>query len=190
MDKKARFFVAGHLGRIGSAIIRKLKSIGATDIITKTRSECDLTDKSIVEAVFNHERPQYVIFAAANLKDPEIYPADTIYHNIAMQTNFIEAYRKFEIKKMLFLGSSYIYPEICPLPIKEKQFMYEDFTTNKQWYAIVKIAGIKMCQAYNQQYNTNYISIIPSTIYGLGDSYGLDDSHSSLQKMRNNSLSD
>jgi len=177
MDKKARFFVAGYLGRIGSAIVRKLRSLGANDIITKTRSECDLTDRCILEAVFNYERPQYAIFAAADLKDPEVCPADLMYHNIAMQTNFIETCKKFEIKKMLFLGSSCIYPEICPLPIKEKQFTYEDFTTNKQWYSVAKIAGIKMCQAYNQQYNTNYISVIPSTVYGLGDRYGLEDSH-------------
>jgi len=177
MDKKARFFVAGHQGRVGSAIVRKLKSIGANDIITKTRSECDLTDKNIVEAVFNHERPQYAIFAAADLKYPEVFPADLIYNNIAMQTNFIETCKKFEIKKMLFLGSSCIYPEICRMPIKESQFMYEDFKIPKQWYSIAKIAGIKTCQAYNQQYGTNYISVIPSTVYGKGDAYGRKPSH-------------
>ena len=180
MDKASKIYVAGHRGLVGSAVLRKLKADGYSHIITRTHAELDLIRQDQVEAFFKEEKPQYVFLAAAKVGGiwgNNIYPAQFIYENIAIQTNIIHAAYRNETKKLLFLGSSCIYPKLCPQPIKEEYLLSGPLESTNEPYAIAKIAGIKMCQAYNRQYATHYISVMPNNLYGPEDNFDLQTSH-------------
>ena len=180
MKKTAKIYVAGHRGLVGSAIVRKLRTEGYTDIITQTHGELDLTRQDRVETFFKEEKPDYVFLAAAKVGGiwgNNIYPAQFIYENIAIQTNIIHASYLYEAKKLLFLGSSCIYPKLCPQPIKEEFLLSGYLESTNEPYAVAKIAGIKMCQSYNRQYKTRYISVMPNNLYGPNDNFNLETSH-------------
>ena len=180
MKKDSKIFIAGHRGMVGSAILRKLTSEGYTNIITKSKKELDLTNQFQVNHFFHFERPEYVFIAAAKvggIKANNDYKADFIYQNLMIQTNIINASYQTGVKKLLFLGSSCIYPKMAPQPLKEEYLLSGHLETTNDAYAIAKIAGIKMCQSFNQQYGTNYISVMPTNLYGPGDNYNLENSH-------------
>jgi len=180
MEKSAKIFVAGHRGMVGSAIVRKLEAEGYTNIITRTHAELDLIRQDQVEAFFNSEKPDYVFLAAARvggIMGNSTYPAQFIYQNIAIQTNIIHASYTNNINKLLFLGSSCIYPKICPQPIKEEYLLSGFLEPTNEPYAIAKIAGLKMCQSYNREYGTRYISVMPNNLYGANDNFDLETSH-------------
>jgi GDP-L-fucose synthase len=180
MDKHSKIFVAGHNGMVGSAIVRKLKELGYTNIVTKSRKEIDLTNQFQVDHFFHFERPEYVFLAAAKvggIKANNDNKGDFIYQNLMIQTNVIKACYDTGVKKLLFLGSSCIYPKMSPQPIKEEYLLTGQLETTNDAYSIAKISGIKMCQSFNQQFNTNYISAMPTNLYGFGDNYDLQNSH-------------
>jgi GDP-L-fucose synthase len=180
MEKTAKIYVAGHRGLVGSALVRKLKTEGYTDIITQTHGALDLTRQDRVETFFKEEKPEYVFLAAAKVGGiwgNNMYPAQFIYENIAIQTNIIHASFLYEAKKLLFLGSSCIYPKLCPQPIKEEFLLSGYLESTNEPYAVAKIAGIKMCQSYNRQYKTRYISVMPNNLYGPNDNFNLETSH-------------
>jgi GDP-L-fucose synthase len=180
MNKDSKIYVAGHNGMVGSAIVRKLKELGYTKIITKSKKELDLTNQFQVNHFFHFERPEYVFLAAAKvggIKANDDFRGDFIYENIMIQSNVIKASHDNKVKKLLFLGSSCIYPKICPQPIKEEYLLTGLLEPSNDAYAIAKIAGIKMCQDYNKQYGTNYISVMPTNLYGTNDNYDLNNSH-------------
>lgn len=180
MNKDSKIYVAGHLGMVGSAIVRKLKELGYTNIVTKSRKELDLTNQFQVNHFFHFEKPEYVFLAAAKvggIKANDDFRADFIYQNIMIQSNIIKASFDNKVKKLLFLGSSCIYPKLCTQPIKEEYLMTGLLETSNDAYAIAKIAGIKMCQDFNKQYGTNYISVMPTNLYGPNDNYDLNNSH-------------
>ena len=180
MNKDSKIYVAGHLGMVGSAIVRKLKELGYTNIVTKSRKELDLTNQFQVNHFFHFEKPEYVFLAAAKvggIKANDDFRADFIYQNIMIQSNIIKASFDNKVKKLLFLGSSCIYPKLCTQPIKEEYLMTGLLETSNDAYAIAKIAGIKMCQDFNKQYGTNYISVMPTNLYGKNDNYDLNNSH-------------
>lgn len=180
MDKQARIYVAGHQGLVGSAILRKLTAEGYRNIITRTRRECDLTRQTEVEAFFESEQPEYVFMAAAKVGGilaNNTYPAEFIYQNLMIQSNVIHAAYRTSVAKLLFLGSSCIYPRECPQPMKEEYLLSGELEATNEPYAIAKIAGIKMCQAYNRQYGTRFISLMPTNLYGPGDNFDLQNSH-------------
>jgi GDP-L-fucose synthase len=180
MEKAAKFFVAGHRGMVGSAIMRKLEADGYANIITRTHTELDLIRQEQVEAFFKKEKPDYVFLAAAKVGGiwgNNIYPAQFIYQNIAIQTNIIHASYENSVNKLLFLGSACIYPKICPQPIKEEYLLSDCLEPTNEPYAIAKIAGLKMCQSYNRQYGTRYISVMPNNLYGTNDNFDLETSH-------------
>lgn len=180
MKKTSKIYVAGHRGLVGSALVRKLKADGYTDIITRTHNELDLIRQDRVEAFFKKEKPDFVFLAAAKVGGiwgNNMYPAKFIYENIAIQTNIIHASYLNEVKKLLFLGSSCIYPKLCPQPIKEEFLLSGYLEPTNEPYAIAKIAGIKMCQSYNRQYETRYISVMPNNLYGPNDNFDLETSH-------------
>ena len=180
MKKTAKIYVAGHRGLVGSALVRKLRTEGYTDIITQTHGMLDLTRQDQVETFFKEEKPEYVFLAAAKVGGiwgNNIYPAQFIYENIAIQTNIIHASYLYEAKKLLFLGSSCIYPKLCPQPIKEEFLLSGYLESTNEPYAVAKIAGIKMCQSYNRQYKTRYISVMPNNLYGPNDNFNLETSH-------------
>jgi len=180
MKKTAKIYVAGHRGLVGSALVRKLRTEGYTDIITQTHGMLDLTRQDQVETFFKEEKPEYVFLAAAKVGGiwgNNIYPAQFIYENIAIQTNIINASYLYEAKKLLFLGSSCIYPKLCPQPIKEEFLLSGYLESTNEPYAVAKIAGIKMCQSYNRQYKTRYISVMPNNLYGPNDNFNLETSH-------------
>jgi GDP-L-fucose synthase len=180
MNKNSKIYVAGHNGMVGSAIVRKLKELGYTNIITKSRKEIDLTNQFQVNHFFHFERPDYVFLAAAKvggIKANDDFRADFIYENLAIQTNIIKASHNCGVKKLLFLGSSCIYPKFCEQPIKEEYLLTGQLEPTNDAYAIAKIAGIKMCQDFNKQYGTNFISVMPTNLYGPGDNYDLNNSH-------------
>ena len=180
MEKTSKIYVAGHRGLVGSAIVRKLNSEGYTHIITRTHGELDLIRQEQVETFFKKEKPDYVFLAAAKVAGiwgNNMYPAQFIYENIAIQTNIIHASYLYEVKKLLFLGSSCIYPKLCPQPIKEEFLLSDYLESTNEPYAVAKIAGIKMCQSYNRQYNTRYISVMPNNLYGPNDNFNLETSH-------------
>ncbi len=176
MNKNARIYVAGHTGLIGSAIVRKIESHGY-QVITRTREEMDLTDKGKVEDFFEKERPEYVYLAAARvggIRANSAYPAEFIYENLSIQTNVIDISYKYQIKKLLFLASSCIYPKMCANPIKEESMLTGPIEPTNEPYAIAKLAGIKMCQSYNSQYGTNFLPVIPANVYGINDHFDED----------------
>ena len=180
MKKDSKIYIAGHKGMVGSAILRKLKSEGYTNIITKTRSELDLRNPILVQDFFSSQKPEYVFLAAAKVGGilaNNNYKADFIYDNLMIQSNIIKSSQVFGVKKLLFLGSSCIYPKMAPQPIKEEYLLSGKLEETNDAYAIAKIAGIKMCQSFNQQYGTNFISVMPTNLYGPGDNYDLNNSH-------------
>lgn len=180
MESGSKIYIAGHRGLVGSAILRKLNREGYMNLVTRTRAELELTDQKAVAAFFKLEKPEYVFQAAAKVGGilaNSIYPAEFIYENLAIQNNLIHQACLHGVKKLLFLGSSCIYPRNAPQPLKEDYLLTGELETTNEPYAIAKIAGIKMCQAYNRQYGTNFISVMPTNLYGPGDNYDLEDSH-------------
>ena len=180
MDLKAGIFVAGHRGLVGSAIVRRLQAEGAENLVLRTRDEVDLADQAQVEDFFARERPAYVFLAAAKVGGIHAnshYPAQFIQDNLAIQTNVIHSAWKHGTRKLLFLGSSCIYPRDCPQPIKEEYLLSGPLEPTNEWYAIAKIAGLKMCQAYRRQYGFDAISAMPTNLYGPGDNFDAQTSH-------------
>ena len=180
MEKNSKIFVAGHRGLVGSAIERCLKKQGFENLITKSRVELDLTSQAQVEEFFHVEKPDYVFLSAAKvggIHANDTYPADFIRDNLQIQTNIIDSACRSGVKKLLFLGSSCIYPKFAPQPMKEEYLLTGELEPTNEWYAIAKIAGIKMCQAYRRQYGFNAISLMPTNLYGPGDNFNLANSH-------------
>ncbi len=180
MDRVAKVYVAGHRGMVGSAIVRRLQSEGYRNLVLRTHRELDLTDQAATHTFFQKERPEYVVLAAAKVGGilaNSTAPAEFIHENLAIQTNVIHESWKASAKKLLFLGSSCIYPRDCPQPIKEEYLLTGPLEPTNEAYALAKIAGIKMCQAYRAQYGFNAISAMPTNLYGPGDNYDLQTSH-------------
>jgi GDP-L-fucose synthase len=182
MEKESKIYVAGHTGLVGSAILSSLKEKGYTNIITKEHddTEFDLTTEEYVYDFFHDEKPEYVFLAAAKvggIYSNSTFPADFIYENLAIQTNVIRACWYYHVKKLLFLGSSCIYPRNCKQPMKETDLLTGELESTNEAYAIAKIAGIKMCQAYNKQYGTNFISAMPTNLYGPNDNFDVENGH-------------
>lgn len=178
--KNAKIYVAGHQGLVGSALVRKLQAKGYTNLITRTRAELDLLDQRAVQVFLMTERPAYLFMAAAKVGGIHAnnnYRADFIYENLAVQTNIIHGSHLAGIKGLCFLGSSCIYPRDCPQPIKEEYLLSGPLEPTNEPYAIAKIAGIKLCESYNRQYGTQYVSVMPTNLYGPNDNYDLDNSH-------------
>ena len=180
MNKDSKVYLAGHNGLVGSAIHKQLLDKGFTNIIYRDFSELDLRNQQATEDFFEQEKPEIVILAAAKvggIMANNTYRADFIYENLMIQNNIIHQSYKHEVKKLLFLGSSCIYPKDAPQPIKEEYLLNSDLEYTNEPYAIAKIAGIKLCESYNLQYNTNFISVMPTNLYGPGDNYDLNKSH-------------
>lgn len=180
LDRTKKIYVAGHRGLVGSALVRKLQAEGFTNIVTKTHSELDLTRQADVEKFFEEEKPFYVILAAAKVGGiyaNDTYPADFIMKNLQIECNVIDAAYKNGVEKLLFLGSSCIYPRECPQPIKEEYLLSGYLEKTNEAYALAKIAGLKMCAFYNQQYGTDYISVMPCNLYGINDNFSPENSH-------------
>jgi GDP-L-fucose synthase len=180
MEKNAKIYISGHVGLVGSAIIRNLQSKGYTNIIGKRSSELDLTRQAEVERYFAEEKPDYVFLAAAKvggINANNVRPADFIYVNATIQCNVIHSAYLNGVTKLMFLGSGCIYPKILPQPIKEEYLLTGALEKTNEAYAIAKIAGLKMCEYYNRQYGTNYISCMPANLYGKGDNFNLENSH-------------
>jgi len=180
MDQKAKIFVAGHNGLVGSAIVRKLQAAGYRNLLLKNRAELNLLDSAAVAAFFAAEKIDYVFLAAAKVGGilaNQQQPADFIYENLELQNNIIYSAYQNKVKKLLFLGSSCIYPRDCPQPIKEEYLLTGELEKTNDAYATAKIAGIKMCQSFNKQYGTNYISVMPTNLYGINDNFDLENSH-------------
>lgn len=180
MDLSSRIFIAGHRGLAGSAIVRYLRANGYRHLITRSRAEVDLRVSAAVDRFFNSERPEYVFLAAAKVGGilaNSRYPADFIGDNLAIQLNVIEAAWKYGVKKLEFLGSSCIYPKFAAQPIREESLLTGPLEPTNEWYAVAKIAGIKLCQAYRQQYGFNSIALMPTNLYGPGDNFDLETSH-------------
>jgi GDP-L-fucose synthase len=180
MDKNSKIWVAGHRGMVGSAIVRQLEKEGYTNILRRTHSELDLTDQDSVRYFLELERPEYVFLCAAKvggIKANKDYKADFIWENLMIQSNIIKYSHQYGVKKLLFLGSSCIYPKMAPQPLKEEYLLSGYLEETNDAYAIAKIAGIKMCQSFNSQCGTNFISVMPSNLYGVGDNYHPENSH-------------
>lgn len=180
MNKDSKIYVAGHKGLVGSAIYNALIQKGYKNIVTKTHSELDLTKEDLVADFFEKEKPEYVFLAAAKvggIMANNIYRADFIYQNLAIQNNVIHQSYLHKVKKLLFLGSSCIYPKFAPQPMSEESLLTGVLEYTNEPYAIAKIAGLKMCESYNIQYNTNFIALMPTNIYGINDNFNLETSH-------------
>ena len=180
MKPNSKVYVAGHRGLVGSAIVRRLQAGGYSGIIRRTHAELDLTDQRAVNEFFENEKPEYVFVAAAKVGGiyaNNTYRADFIYQNLMIESNLIHASYRHGVKKLLFLGSSCIYPKHAPQPMKEEHLLTGLLEPTNEPYAIAKIAGIKMCGAYNRQYGTNFMSAMPTNLYGPGDNYDLKNSH-------------
>ena len=187
MEKDAIIYVAGHTGLAGSAIVRKLRAEGYANIVTRRHAELDLTRQADTEAFFQTVRPDYVFMAAAKvggIMANDTYPADFIYRNLAIQTNMIEAARQTGVRRLLFLGSSCIYPRECPQPMKEDHLLTGPLEKTNEAYAVAKIAGIKMCQSYNRQYDTRFMAVMPTNLYGPGDNFDPETSHAMAALIR------
>lgn len=175
-----RIYVAGHRGLVGSALMRQLNARGYVNVITRTHAELDLTNQAEVQAFFDREKPEHVFLAAAKvggIYSNNTYPAEFIQQNLAIQTNVIHESWRHNVQRLLFLGSSCIYPRDCPQPIKEEYLLTGPLEPTNRPYALAKIAGIEMCHAYNRQYGTRYIAAMPTNLYGPGDNYDLNNSH-------------
>jgi GDP-L-fucose synthase len=180
MELDAKIYVAGHQGLVGGAIWRRLQTAGFKNLVGRSLEELDLRDQAAVTDFFGRERPEYVFLAAARvggIRANSTFPADFIYDNLMVQTNVIHQAYRHEVKKLLFLGSSCIYPRLCPQPMREDSLLDGKLEPTNEPYAVAKIAGIRMCQAYNRQYGTCFISLMPTNLYGLGDNFDLLDSH-------------
>lgn len=180
MLKNSKIYVAGHRGMVGSALVKNLESKGFTNIVSRTSSELNLIDQQAVATFFETEKPEYVFLAAAKVGGIEAnntLRADFIYENLMIQSNVIHHSYKNKVKKLLFLGSSCIYPKLAPQPLKEEYLLTGPLEPTNEPYAIAKIAGIKMCDAYREQYGRNFISVMPTNLYGLNDNYDLQNSH-------------
>ena len=176
----SRIYVAGHLGLVGSAILRALQQKGFENLITRTHSELELKDSTAVREFFADTKPEYVFLAAAKvggIHANNTYPAEFIHENLLLQANVIHESWRHEVVKLIFLGSSCIYPKQCPQPIKEEYLLTGKLESTNDAYAIAKIAGIKTCQSYNKQYGTNYLSVMPTNLYGINDNFHPENSH-------------
>lgn len=180
MNKQAKIYVAGHRGLVGSALMRSLQFRGYKNLITRTHTELDLANQAAVDAFFTQEKPDYVFLAAAKvggIHANNTYPAEFIRDNLVIQTNVIHAAYQSKVKRLLFLGSSCIYPKYSPQPMKEEYLLTGLLEPTNRPYALAKIAGIEMCHAYNRQYDTRYIAVMPTNLYGPNDNYDLRNSH-------------
>jgi GDP-L-fucose synthase len=180
MEKQAKIYVAGHRGMVGSAIVRKLEAEGYSNIIVRKSAELDLRNQQAVNEFFETEKPEYVFLAAAKvggIHANNVYRADFIYENLMIEANVIQASHVNNVKKLMFLGSSCIYPKMAPQPLKEDSLLTGLLEETNEPYAIAKIAGIKLCEAYKAQYGRNYISVMPTNLYGPNDNYDLNNSH-------------
>ncbi len=180
MEKNSKIYVAGHRGLVGSAIVRCLQAEGYANVITRTSKELDLTNQAAVLAFFEREKPDYVFLAAAKvggIMANQTYPADFIYINTMIDTNIIHSAYLTGVKKLLNLGSSCIYPRLAPQPMKEESLLTSELEKTNEAYAIAKIAAIKMCRYYNEQYGTNFISAMPTNQYGIGDNFNMETAH-------------
>ncbi len=180
MDRNSKIYVAGHRGLVGSGIVRNLTEKGFTNIIKKTHEELDLTNQTLGEKFFKQESPEYVFLAAAKvggIHANNTYPADFISQNLQIQCNVLQSAYKNNVKKLMFLGSSCIYPKMCLQPIKEEYLLSGYLEPTNEAYALAKIAGLKMCQFFNIQYGTKFIGIMPTNLYGPNDNYDLENSH-------------
>lgn len=180
MDKQSKIYVAGHRGLVGSAIMRKLVSLGYENVVIRASGELDLCQQSEVNAFFDAEQPEYVFLAAAKvggIMANATYPGEFLYDNLMIQSNVIEASRRYGVKKLLFLGSTCIYPKMAPQPLKEESLLTGEIEPTNEPYALAKIAGIKLCNAYNKQFGTNFVSVMPTNLYGPNDNFNLETSH-------------
>ncbi len=180
MEKNAKIYVAGHRGLVGSAILRRLQAGGYTNLIVRTHAQLDLTRQAAVEEFFLAEKPDYVFLAAAKVGGilaNSTYPADFIYQNLVIATNVVEAARRSGVRKLMNLGSSCIFPKLAPQPMKEEYLLSGPLEGTNEAYAVAKITAIKLCRYYNEQYGTNFISVMPTNLYGPGDNYDLNNSH-------------
>ena len=180
MELTARIFVAGHRGMVGSAIVRSLRSKGYTNVLTRTSAELDLRDQVGVNRFFTEQKPEYVFLAAARVGGiiaNDTFRAEFLYDNLLIEANLVHASHTHQVKKLLFLGSSCIYPRMAPQPMKEEYLLTGLLEYTNEPYAVAKIAGIKLCEAYRDQYNSNFIAAMPTNLYGRGDNYNLQNSH-------------
>jgi len=180
MDLNAKIYIAGHRGLVGSALVRNLQAKGYANLLTRTHAELDLTEQSAVEVFFTQEKPDYVFLAAARVGGIHAnneYAAEFIRDNLAIQTNIIHAAYRNDVKRLLFLGSSCIYPKLCPQPMKEEYLLTGPLEPTNRAYALAKIAGVEMCWSYNRQYGTHYLAVMPTNLYGPGDNYHPENSH-------------
>jgi len=180
MKQDSKIYVAGHRGLVGSALMRQLQAKGYHNLVTRTHAELDLTDQAAVRDFFAAEKPEYVLLAAAKvggIHANNTYPAEFIQQNLAIQTNAIHESWRHDVQRLLFLGSSCIYPRDCPQPIKEEYLLTGPLEPTNRPYALAKIAGIEMCWSYNRQYGTRYMAAMPTNLYGPGDNYDLNNSH-------------
>lgn len=180
MDRQATIYVAGHRGLVGSALIRRLTADGFANIVTATSKEVDLRDPFAVRAFYDRHRPDYVFIAAAKVGGilaNSTFPADFLYDNLMIEANLIHEAFRHDVKKLLFLGSTCIYPKMAPQPIKEEYLLTGSLEATNEWYAVAKISGIKLCQAYRLQHGSHFICAMPTNLYGPGDNFDLNDSH-------------
>lgn len=180
MKLDSKIYVAGHRGLVGSALMRQLQQRGYSNLITRTHAELDLTDQHAVQVFFAEEKPEYVLLAAAKvggIHANNTYPAEFIHQNLAIQTNVIHESWRNNVERLLFLGSSCIYPKDCPQPIKEEYLLTGELEPTNRPYALAKIAGLEMCWSYNRQYGTRYITVMPTNLYGPNDNFDLNTSH-------------
>jgi len=180
MNKQARIFVAGHRGMVGSALVRRLVADGYQNVITRSRQELDLTDQGAVNRFFESERIDVVLLAAARVGGilaNATRPGEFIYENLVIETNVIHAAYRARVERLVFFGSSCIYPKQCPQPIREEYLLTSPLEPTNDAYAIAKIAGVKLCEAYNREYNTQYVALMPTNLYGPNDNYDLNSSH-------------
>lgn len=180
MNKDAKIYVAGHRGLVGAALVRRLQADGFSSIVTATSREVDLREQAAVRRFFADQRPDYVFLAAAKVGGilaNDSYPAEFIYDNLMIEANIIDAAYRNGARKLLFLGSTCIYPKLAPQPLREEYLLSGPLEPTNEWYAVAKIAGIKLCQAYQRQYGARFISAMPTNLYGPGDNFDLEKSH-------------
>ena len=180
MQKTDKIYIAGHRGLVGSAIMQALQNRGHTNFVTRTHAELDLTDQQAVRDFYQQEKPDYVFLAAARVGGivaNDSYPAEFIYKNLMIESNLIHSAYENKVKKLLFLGSTCIYPKMAPQPLKEEYLLTGPLEPTNEWYAVAKIAGIKLCQAYRLQYGCNFISVMPTNLFGPNDNFDLTSSH-------------
>ena len=180
MEKESKIYVAGHRGMVGSALVRCLTQAGYTNLVVRTSKELDLREQAAVATFFEEEQPEYVLLAAAKvggIHANNTYPADFLLDNLRLQNNVIEQSYRHRVRKLLFLGSSCVYPKMCPQPIRETYLLTGELEPTNEAYAIAKIAGIKLCESFRRQHGSNFISAMPTNLYGPGDNYDLENSH-------------